>query len=122
MSFVRLIAYIAATLVIAIVIIFAGWTLIAGLSCANIVVANQSGTTLSNLVISGSCKEHDRDKLAVLAEWHITTLYNGPIHLSFVSNGKRYVGEPVLSTNDAGFRGIFFLVGSNMVVKIKTRG
>jgi hypothetical protein len=120
-SFVRFIGYIIATLAIAVAIFFGCWFLAALPPRAQILVINQSGTTLSNLAVSGSCPEHDKDKLAPLAEWHVQLLYHGPIHLSFTSDGKPYVSNPVLSTNDAAFRAIFFLVGSNMVVKIETR-
>jgi hypothetical protein len=121
MAFVRFIGYIIATLAIAVVIFFGCWFLAISLSRAHIQVINQSGTTLSNLVISGSCKERDKDELAPLTEWHTTTPYHGPIQLSFVSNGKNYVSDPVLHTNDSGFCGIFFLIDSNIVVKIETR-
>lgn len=121
MPFVRFIGYIIGTLAIVVAIIFVCWLLAIGLSRAHIQVINQSGMPLSHLVISGSCKERDKDELAPLTEWHTVTPYHGPIQLSFVSNGKKYASDPVLHTNDSGFCGIFFLIDSNMFVKIETR-
>jgi|ERR1700733_10958841 len=122
MSFTRSIAYIIATLLIAIAICFTCWILALGLSRAHISVVNQSGTTLANLVISGSCKERARYTLAPLAEWQTVTPYHGTIRLSFVSNGKNYASGPILNTNDSGFRAISFTVVSNMIVNVEIRG
>lgn len=106
-----------------VVILFVGWLLAAGCSRAHIFVANQSGSSISNLVISGSCKERRTDTLAPLSEWLTVTPYRGggQIQFSFVSDGKSYIISPDTCTNLSGFCGISFRVASNMVVTSEVR-
>jgi hypothetical protein len=105
-------------LVLPIFLFFACWLLAAGCSRAHIAVSNLSGSTVSNLTISGSCKERHLDTLASWSEWRVVTPFQGDavIQFFFSSSGKDY------STNSdihVGYRGPFmlhFTIGSNMVV------
>jgi len=123
MSFSRLFAGFVAVPALAIVIFFAGWIFSAGCSRAHVLVVNQSGTTLSNLVISGACRERHTDALIAFSEWRTVTPYEsgGTIRFSFASAGKSYVAEPDIYTNHSGFSAIAFTVNSNMVVKSGVR-
>jgi len=119
MPFVRFILQVIATLTIGALIVFIGWILAAGCSRAHILVTNQSDATLSNLVISGSCKERRADTLAARSEWQTSTPYHsgGLIQFSFVSAGKNYITNSDMDINHSGFCAISFTVVSNMVVK-----
>jgi len=107
------------TMGVLILLFFSCWFLAASCSRAHVFVTNESGTTISNLVISGSCKERHTDALAPLSEWRTVTPYDrgGLIHFSFVSGGTSYTAIPDRGTNLSGFCGMFFTVGSNMAVK-----
>ena len=100
-----------------VVVFFGCWILAAGCSRAHVVVTNSSGTSLSSLVISGSCKERRVDALAPQSEWRAVTPYRGDavIRFSFSSAGKEYTSNPDIHP---GYRGPFmlhFTVDSNMV-------
>jgi len=97
---------------------FVGWFLAAGRSRAHIYVANQSGASISNLVISGSCEERRTGTLAPFAEWRTVTPYHGggQFQFSFVSGGKSYINSPDRCTNLSGFCGISFMIDSNMMI------
>jgi len=119
MSYAKITACFLAMPVLVIVVFFAGWMLAAGCSRAHIFVANESRMPLSNLVVSGACKERRADALAPLAEWRTVTPYRsgGLIHLSFVGAGSNYFASPDMDTNHSGHCGITFRVDSNMVVR-----
>jgi hypothetical protein len=117
MPFVRAILRIVAILAGGICLFFTCWLLAAGCSRAHIIVTNQSGTTVSNLVISGSCKERHSDTLAPQLEWRTVTPFRGDalIQFSFSSAGKNYITNADIH---AGYRGPFmlhFTVDSNML-------
>src|SRR5262249_13073399 len=118
MSYFRISMTFLAIPVAVFVIFFVSWLLAAGCSRAHIFVANQSGLAISNLVISGSCKERRTNTLAPLSEWRTVTPYHGggQIQFSFVSDGRSYIITPDTCTNLSGFCGISFLVDSNMMV------
>ena len=86
MSYAKITACFLAMPVLVIVAFFVGWMLAAGCSRAHIFVANESRMPLSNLVVSGACKERRADALPPFAEWRTVTPYRsgGLIHLSFV--------------------------------------
>jgi hypothetical protein len=118
MSLVRSITGIIGTLAFAILLFFSCWILTAGCSRAHVGVSNQSGTTVSNLLISGSCKERHADTLATQAEWRAVTPYQsgGSIHFSFESAGKGY------DTNSevrSGWLGLSYTIGTNMIISLR---
>src|SRR3954467_7219281 len=119
MSFTRLISSVLAIPVTLVVIFFSGWILAAGCSRAHILVRNESGTTLSNLGVSGASKQRRADTLAAPSEWITVTPYRRGdlIQLSFVSADKSYVTTAEMDTNHSGICGITFTVDSNRVVK-----
>jgi len=120
MSLSQLFAFIIAVPVVAIVMFFTCWILAAGCSRAHIIVTNQSGTTLSNLVISGSCKERHADTLVSQSEWRTVTPYDSSMMLfTFDSAGMHYSTDTELN---AGFLGVFYMISSNMVITIEKRG
>ena len=110
-------------LALVVLLFFTCWFLAAGCSRAHIFVTNQSGSTLSNLVISGSCKERRLDALPVSSEWRTVTPYHsgGQIQFSFVSAGSNNIARPDTGTNLSGFCAISFRVGSNMAVTSEVR-
>jgi hypothetical protein len=118
MSYFRMTMSFLAIPIAVFVLLFVGWLLAAGCSRAHIFVANQSGSSISNLVISGSCKERRTNTLAPLSEWRTVTPYHsgGQIQFSFVSAGRSYIISPDKCTNLSGFCGISFMVASNMMV------
>ncbi len=120
MTPVRFIAGIIGTLVLAVLLFFTCWILAAGCSRAHVFVSNQSGTTLSNLVISGSCKERHADALAAQSEWRTVTPYgSGTMRFTFDSAGISYSTNTELN---AGFLGVFYMISSNMVITIQKKG
>lgn len=120
MTFVRSTMGIIGTLAFGTFLFFTCWLLAAGCSRAHVFVNNQSGTTISNLVISGSCKTRRAETLTKQSEWRITTPYDsGQMRLSFDCAGLSY------STNTglrAGFLGVFYMINSNMIVTITKKG
>ena len=110
-------------LALVVLLFFTCWILAAGCSRAHIFVANQSGSTISNLVISGSCKERHSDVLPTLSEWQTVTPYNsgGHFQFAFVSAGSNYTARPDTGTNLSGSCGISFRIASNMVVTSEVR-
>jgi len=120
MPFVRFIGSVIATLAAGTVIVFTCWILAAGCSRAHIAVTNQSGTTLSNLVISGSCKERRANTLVSQSAWRTVTPYeSGMMRFTFDSAGISY------STNtevNAGFLAVFYMVSSNMMITVQKKG
>ena len=106
-----------------VLLFFTCWILAAGCSRAHILIANQSGSTVSNLVISGSCKQRRSDILPAFSEWQTVTPYNrgGHFEFAFVSAGSNYTARPDTGTNLSGSCGIFFRIGSNMVVTSEVR-
>jgi hypothetical protein len=120
MPFIRFISAGIATIVLAIALFFTCWLLAAGCSRAHVIVSNQSGTTISNLTISGSCHERHLDTLAAQSQWRTVTPYHeGEICFVFESAGQSY------RTNvgvQAAFLGVFYTIGTNMIIRIQTRG
>ena len=106
-----------------VLLFFTCWILAAGCSRAHILVTNQSGSTVSNLVISGSCKQRRSDILPAFSEWQTVTPYNsgGHFQFAFVSAGSNYTARPDTGTNLSGSCGISFRIGSNMVVTSEVR-
>ena len=106
-----------------VLLFFTCWLLAAGCSRAHFLVTNRSASTISNLVISGSCKHRHLDILAVTSEWRTVTPYHsgGHFQVSFVSAGRSYIASPDTLTNLAGSCGISFTVGSNMAVACEVR-
>jgi hypothetical protein len=99
---------------------FACWFLAAGCSRAYVFVQNQSGTTISNLVISGSCKERRAETLATQSKWRTVTPYDsGQIRFSFDCDGMSYSTNAELRE---GFLGIFYMINSNMIVTVEKKG
>ena len=120
MTYSRLFTTIVAIPVFLIGAFFICWILAAGCSRAHIIVTNQSGTTLSNLVISGSCKERHADTLVSQSEWRTVTPYgSGMMRFTFDSAGMHYSTNTELN---AGFLGVFYMISSNMVITIEKRG
>ena len=120
MTLVRFITGIIGTLVLGILLIFACWILAAGCSRAHNIVANQSGTILSNLVISGSCKQRHADTLAAQSEWRTVTPYDsGLMRFTFDSAGMSYGTNTELN---AGFLGVVYTINSNMMITLEKRG
>ena len=110
----RSFAAIASIPVVLVALFFLCWFLAAGCSRAHIIVTNQSGTTLSNLTISGSCHERHSDSLAPQSQWHTSTPYHdGEIWFLFDGAGVSYrtnVGVRAM------FLGVFYTIGTNMIM------
>lgn len=106
-----------------IALFFTGWILAAGCSNAHISVRNESSTTLSNLIVSGACKERRTNALLAFSEWRTVTPYRsgGLIQLSFVGAGTKHIACPDMNTNRSGPCGITFRIDSNMVVESEVR-
>jgi len=119
MQFTRFISASIATIALVIALFFTCWVLAAGCSRAHIVVNNQSGVTLSNLMISGSCNQRHSDRLAPQLQWRTVTPYHkGEIYLSFDNAGANY------RTNvgvQSAFLGVFCTISTNMIIKVETR-
>jgi hypothetical protein len=118
---VRFITGIFGTLAFAVLLFFTCWILAAGCSRAHVLVSNQSGTTVSNLVISGSCKERHADMLTTQSEWLTVTPYDsdGLMRFSFDCAGVGYSTNTELRS---GFLGVFYTISSNMMVIIQKKG
>ena len=109
-----------ATLAAIFAIFFGGWLLSAGCSHAHIFVTNQSGTTLSNLTVSGSCGPRHLNILAPQSEWRTHTAYHeGEISFSFDSAGVTY--RTNVGVHNA-FLGLIYTIGTNMIIKLESRG
>lgn len=120
MTLVRSIVGIIGTVAFGILIFIACWVLAAGCSRAHVFVSNRSGTTISNLVISGSCKERRAEVLATQSEWRTVTSYDtGQMHFSFDCAGLNYSTNTELQT---GFLGVFYTISSNMIVTMQKKG
>jgi hypothetical protein len=120
MSYSRLLTTLIAIPVVLIAAFFICWILAAGRSRAHIIVTNQSGMTLSNLVISGSCKERHADTLVSQSEWRSVTPYDsGMMRFTFDSAAIHYSTNTELN---AGFLGVFYMISSNMVITIEKKG
>ena len=119
MTFIRLIMGAIATLSIAIVLVFICFILAAGCSRAHVIVTNQSGSTLSNLVISGSCKERHADTLVTRSEWRTVTPYDSGIMRFTFDSGMSYSTNTELR---AGSLGVFYVISTNMIITIQKRG
>ena len=106
-----------------VLVLFTGWFPAFSCSRATILVSNQSGGAISNLVISGSCKERHADVLPTGSDWHTATPYRNAelIRLSFICNGSNYVAGTHAGTNLSGSCGISFQIGSNLVVTSDVR-
>ncbi len=113
----------AGILALAVLLFFTCWLLAAGCSRAHIVVSNHSGSTISNLVISGSCKLRRSAALPTLSDWRTVVPYNsgGRLRLSFVSGGSNYTASPDTATNLSGSCAILFRVGTNLAVTSEVR-
>jgi hypothetical protein len=100
-------------------IFIACWVLAVGCSRGHVFVNNQSGTTISNLVISGSCKERHAETLATQSEWRAVTPYEaGIVRFTFDCGGITYSTNTELRV---GFLGLFYMVHSNMTVTIQKK-
>jgi len=123
MSTARRIACFLAVPAAVIVVFFIGWIWAINSSRAHILVRNQSGTTLSNLTISGSCEQRHVDTVSDHSEWQTVTPYRkgGQIQFSFLSGAKRYSSSPEIYTNHSGSCGITLTVLSNMNIESEVR-
>lgn len=123
MPLVRVILGTLAGLALAVLLFFTCWLLAAGCSRAHIFVSNQSGSTISNLTISGSCKQRRLDILPAASEWKTVTPYHVPGHFqfSFTSAAGSHTANPDTGTNLFGFCGISFTISSNMAVTSQVR-
>jgi len=112
-----------AVLASVIVAFFGCWFLAAGCSRAHIFVRNESGGAISNLVISGTCKERRMDVVAPLSAWKTVSPYRSPgqFQFSFMWDGRSYSNRPDTGADLSGFCGISLIVGSNMVVRSEVR-
>jgi hypothetical protein len=120
MPFVRAILRIVAILAGGILLFFTCWIVAAGCSRAHIIVTNQSGTTVSNLIISGSCKDRHADILATRSEWRTVTPYDsGMMRFSFECGGTSYTTNTELRS---AFLGVIYTISSNMIITAQTRG
>ena len=120
MPFIRFVSASIAMVVLVIALFFTCWILAAGCSRAHIVVSNRSDITLSNLTISGSCHERHSDALAPQSKWRTVTPYHeGEIYFSFDSAGVSYRTNVGVRT---AFLGVFYTIGTNMIIRIETRG
>jgi hypothetical protein len=120
MSPTRQIIRVIGILVFAICFFFGCWLFTAGCSRAHIVVTNQSALTVSNLTISGSCRERHSDTLAPQSQWFTVTPYHeGEIYFSFASAGVSYRTNVGVR---AAFLGLFYTIGTNMIIRVETRG
>ena len=120
MRFIRFISAGIAAVVFAILLFFTCWLLAAGCSRAHIVVSNQSGTTLSNLTISGSCRQRHSNTLAPQSQWRTVTPYHeGEIWFSFDSAGVSYRTNVGVRT---AFLGVFYTIGTNMIIRVQMQG
>jgi hypothetical protein len=99
-------------------IFFTCWILAAGCSRAHVFVTNQSGMSLSNLVVSGLSKERRSDALAPLSEWHTATPYRRGclIQFSFETAGQNYTTNSDACLDHSGFCAVWFTIGTNMVI------
>jgi hypothetical protein len=118
MTFIRFIWGVFATFVIGILIFFTCWILAAGCSRAHVFVTNQSGMSLSNLVVSGLSKERHSDALAPHSEWHTATPYHRGhlIQFSFETAGQNYTTNSDACLDHSGFCAVWFTIGTNMVI------
>jgi len=123
MPLIRAILGMIGLLALVVLLFFTCWLLAAGCSRAHIIVTNQSGSAISNLIISGSCKQRQLDILAATSEWKTVTPYRsgGYFQFSFVGAGSSHTASPNTGTNLSGFCGIFFTIGSNMAVTSEVR-
>lgn len=120
MPFIVAILRIVALIAGGVLLFFTCWLLAAGCSRADIIVTNQSGTTISNLVISGSCKERHADVLATQSEWRTATPYDsGTMRFSFECGGVSYGTNTELRS---ALLGVIYTISSNMTVTIQKRG
>jgi len=120
MSLTRQIVRIIGILVFAAFLFFGCWLLTAGCSRAHIIVTNQSGSTVSNLTISGSCQERHSDTLAPQSQWFTVTPYHeGEIYFSFDSAGVSYRTNVGVR---AAFLGVFYTIGTNRSIRVETKG
>jgi hypothetical protein len=121
MQLIRSITGFIGTLGFAVLLFFTCWLLAAGCSRAHVVVNNQSGTTVSNLVIAGSCKNRHADVLATKSEWRTFTPYDsdGLMRFSFDCAGVSYSTNTELRS---GFLGVFYTINSNMIVIVQKKG
>jgi hypothetical protein len=123
MPLIRAIVGTIAGLGLAVLLFFACWILAAGCSRAHIFVANQSGSAISNLVISGLSEQRRLGVLPATSEWKTVTPYHrgGHFQFSFVSAGSSHTVSPNTGTNISGFCGISFIIDSNMAVTSEVR-
>jgi hypothetical protein len=123
MSTARLTAYFLAVPAAFVAVFFIGWVWAINSSRAHILVRNQSGTTLSNVTISGSCEPRHADTVGDHSEWQTVTPYRkgGQIQFSFLSGAKPYSSSPEIYTNHSGSCGITLTVLSNMTVESEVR-
>jgi len=120
MSYFRSLAAIVAIPIGIIALFFLCWLLAAGCSRAHIIVTNHSSTVVSNLVISGSCKERHSDMLAAESVWRTATPYHeGEIWFSFYSSGVSYRTNAEMRS---AFLGVIYTIGTNMIIRVETRG
>jgi hypothetical protein len=119
MSTARLIVTLIAIPAALVVLFFIGWFCAINSPHAYVLVRNQSGVTVSNVVISGSCERRQAESVTAHREWHTGTRYakGGHVQLGFLSGAHVYTATVDLDTNHAGACGITFTVFSNMTIK-----
>jgi hypothetical protein len=123
MSTARLTIYFLALPGALIAAFFIAWIWAITSSRALILVTNQSGSTISNLVISGACERRQLDILSATSDWKTVTPYRsgGYFQFSFVSAGSSHSVSPDTGTNLSGSCGISFTISSNMAVTSSVR-
>ena len=79
--------------------------------------------TISNLVISGSCKARRANAVPMLSEWYTTTPYwgDGLLQISFDGAGKHYVTNSDVGGDHSGFCAGFVTIDSNMIFSSEWR-
>ena len=108
-----------ALLVSPVVVFFGCWILAIGCSRVHVMVRNQSGATVSNLVISGSCKERRAEVLLAQSEWHTSTPYHkGEISFSFDSAGVSHHTNIGVKSE---FLAVTYTIDTNTIIGVDTR-
>jgi hypothetical protein len=118
MSAAKAIAHLLAVAAALIAAFFIGWIWAFNSPRAHVFVRNQSGATLSNLTISGSCEQRHLDTVGDRSEWQTVTRYRkgGKIQFGFSSGATRYSSISEIYTNHSGSCGITLTVLSNMSI------
>jgi len=85
-------------------------------SKSTITLDNQSGFTLSNILISGCCEARHTNELLPRTQWVAVTPHwqDAPIQLSFDSQGQHYTTNSGFYIEGGTSYQIRFVVGSNL--------